>query len=157
MVSSLFSYFINLQDCPSLFQEVASKLENDALGSSTGLSALKQLDKKKKLTDDAFMKANEAETTYKSCVIEANSRQNELEKTKVPKTIKNYVRMGLEKVRWAIREISWSEMVWISIRHAHSIMILLSIYIISILFSFQVTYFCICSEFLVFQVLNAIY
>ena len=157
MVSSVFSYFINLLDCPSIFQEVASKLENDALGSSTGLSALKQLDKKKKLTDDAFMKANEAETTYKSCVIEANSRQNELEKTKVPKTIKNYVRMGLEKVRWAIREISWSEMVWISIRHAHAIMILLSIYIISILFSFQVTYFCICSDFLVLQVLNAIY
>ena len=155
MVSSLFSYFINLLDCPSIFQEVASKLENDALGSSTGLSALKQLDKKKKLTDDAFMKANEAETTYKSCVIEANSRQNELEKTKVPKTIKNYVRTGLEKVWWEIREISWSEMVWISIRHA--IMTLLSIYIISILFSFQVTYFCICSEFLVFQVLNAIY
>lgn len=155
MVSSLFSYFINLLDCPSIFQEVASKLENDALGSSTGLSALKQLDKKKKLTDDAFMKANEAETTYKSCVIEANSRQNELEKTKVPKTIKNYVRTGLEKVWWEIREILWSEMVWISIRHA--IMILLSIYIISILFSFQVTYFCICNDFLVFQVLNAIY
>ena len=155
MVSSLFSYFINLLDCPSIFQEVASKLENDALGSSTGLSALKQLDKKKKLTDDAFMKANEAETTYKSCVIEANSRQNELEKTKVPKTILNYVRTGLEKVWWEIREISWSEMVWISIRHA--IMTLLSIYIISILFSFQVTYFCICSDFLVLQVLNAIY
>lgn len=64
-------------------QETALKLENDALGSSSGLSALKQLDKKKKTTDEMFMKANEAETTYKSCVIDANMRQNELEKTKV--------------------------------------------------------------------------
>jgi len=64
-------------------QEVASRLENDALGSSSGLSALKQLDKKKKTTEEAFMKANEAETTYKACVFEANHRQHELERTKV--------------------------------------------------------------------------
>jgi hypothetical protein len=53
------------------------------LGSSGGLAQHKQVEKKKKTTDEAFMKANEAETTYKSCVIEANHRQTELEKAKV--------------------------------------------------------------------------
>lgn len=44
---------------------------------------MKQVEKKKKLTEEAFMKATEAETTYKSCVIEANKTQAELEKAKV--------------------------------------------------------------------------
>lgn len=65
------------------FQETTSKLESDALGSSAGLSALKQLDKKKKLTEDILIKANEAETIYKSCVLDANTKQHDLEKFKV--------------------------------------------------------------------------
>ena len=47
------------------------------------MSTLKQLEKKKKTSEDLYFKATEAETTYKSCVHEANVRQSELEKTKV--------------------------------------------------------------------------
>lgn len=41
------------------------------------------MDKKKRVEDDALQKAMEAETTYKSCVLEANERQLALEKVKV--------------------------------------------------------------------------
>lgn len=47
-----------------------------------GGSETVKLDKKKKLEEEAFQKAIEAETTYKSCIIEANQRQQELEKVK---------------------------------------------------------------------------
>ncbi|XP_067938057.1 rho GTPase-activating protein 45-like isoform X2 [Watersipora subatra] len=63
-------------------KDTTSKMENEALGSSLGQANTKQLEKKKKATDDMYLKAAEAETTYKSCVHEANVRRTELEKTK---------------------------------------------------------------------------
>ncbi|XP_063441342.1 rho GTPase-activating protein 45-like isoform X4 [Mytilus trossulus] len=67
-------------------KEQASKLESDMLSQSSA-SALTKMDKRRKLEDDAmhrkvFHKAAEAETTYKACVVEANTRKTDLENTK---------------------------------------------------------------------------
>ncbi|XP_052066324.1 rho GTPase-activating protein 29-like isoform X2 [Mytilus californianus] len=62
-------------------KEQASKLESDMLSQSSA-SALTKMDKRRKLEDDAMHRAAEAETTYKACVVEANTRKTELENTK---------------------------------------------------------------------------
>ncbi|XP_063441324.1 rho GTPase-activating protein 45-like isoform X2 [Mytilus trossulus] len=62
-------------------KEQASKLESDMLSQSSA-SALTKMDKRRKLEDDAMHRAAEAETTYKACVVEANTRKTDLENTK---------------------------------------------------------------------------
>lgn len=62
-------------------KDQANKMESDMLSQSSS-SALTKMDKRRKLEDDAMHRAAEAETTYKACVVEANTRKNELEKTK---------------------------------------------------------------------------
>ncbi|GIY92572.1 rho GTPase-activating protein 45, partial [Caerostris extrusa] len=57
-------------------KESALKAEN-----CEGVEASK-VDKKRRVEDDALQKAMEAETTYKSCILEANERQLSLEKMK---------------------------------------------------------------------------
>ncbi|XP_062600737.1 uncharacterized protein LOC134262375 isoform X2 [Saccostrea cucullata] len=63
-------------------REQSSKVESDLLDKSNSSSILSKMDKKKKVEEDAMHKAAEAETTYKACVAEANSKQQELGKTK---------------------------------------------------------------------------
>eukprot|EP00105_Crassostrea_gigas_P014985 XP_011431849.1 PREDICTED: uncharacterized protein LOC105331398 isoform X6 [Crassostrea gigas] len=63
-------------------REQSSKVESDMLDKSNSSSVLSKMDKRKKLEEDAMHKAAEAETTYKACVAEANSKQQELAKTK---------------------------------------------------------------------------
>ncbi|XP_061175377.1 uncharacterized protein LOC133184348 isoform X2 [Saccostrea echinata] len=63
-------------------REQSSKVESDLLDKSNSSSVLSKMDKKKKVEEDAMHKAAEAETTYKACVAEANSKQQELAKTK---------------------------------------------------------------------------
>ena len=67
-------------------KDQAIKMESDMLSQSSS-SALTKIDKRRKLEDDCmhrkvYHKAAEAETTYKACVVEANTRKTELEKTK---------------------------------------------------------------------------
>nr|XP_022319844.1 uncharacterized protein LOC111122377 isoform X3 [Crassostrea virginica] len=63
-------------------REQSSKVESDLLDKSSSSSALSKMDKRKKVEEDAMHKAAEAETTYKACVAEANSKQQDLAKTK---------------------------------------------------------------------------
>lgn len=65
-------------------QQEYEKAKDSALRAESyeGAEASK-IDKKKRVEDDALQKAMEAETTYKSCVLEANERQLALEKVKV--------------------------------------------------------------------------
>lgn len=62
-------------------KESLQKTETNAQG--TDLTDSSKLDRKRKLKDDNLQKALEAETTYKACVMEANERQQQLEKVKV--------------------------------------------------------------------------
>lgn len=65
-------------------QQEYEKAKDSALrAESSESSEASKLDKKKRVEDDALQKAMEAETTYKSCVLEANERQLALEKVKV--------------------------------------------------------------------------
>ncbi|XP_023933101.1 rho GTPase-activating protein 45 [Lingula anatina] len=63
-------------------KEASQKAETDTLQTSGGLGGSAKVDKKKKVEEDAMIKAAEAETTYKACVVEANTRQQDLEKGK---------------------------------------------------------------------------
>ncbi|XP_021343685.1 mucin-5AC-like isoform X2 [Mizuhopecten yessoensis] len=77
------SLYVTRQQEYEKVREQANKLEADMLSqSSSGISALNKVDKRRKLEEEAMHKAAEAETTYKACVAEANCRQQELEKTK---------------------------------------------------------------------------
>ncbi|XP_064626065.1 rho GTPase-activating protein 45-like isoform X2 [Lineus longissimus] len=58
-------------------RDAVLKVEQEGQG-QTGA----KLEKKKKQEEDTMHRAAEAETTYKACVVEANSRQSELEKVK---------------------------------------------------------------------------
>ncbi|KAJ8039707.1 Rho GTPase-activating protein 45 [Holothuria leucospilota] len=62
-------------------KDTVAKSENDALNTS-GSSHSSKLDKKKKLEEDLLNKTQEAETTYKACIHEANAKQQELLKVK---------------------------------------------------------------------------
>ncbi|WAR22755.1 RHG29-like protein [Mya arenaria] len=64
-------------------RELAAKTETDMLSHSASTGSITtKMDKKKRAEDDALHKAAEAETTYKACVAEANSRQTDIQKTK---------------------------------------------------------------------------
>lgn len=76
------SLYVTRQQEYEKVREQANKLEADMSQSSAGTSALSKVDKRRKMEEEAMHKAAEAETTYKACVAEANSRQQELEKTK---------------------------------------------------------------------------
>ncbi|XP_035220982.1 rho GTPase-activating protein 45-like isoform X2 [Stegodyphus dumicola] len=76
----------NLRKAKALYfqrQQEYEKAKDSALKaeSSEGMETSK-VDKKRRVEDDALQKAMEAETTYKSCVLEANERQLALEKIK---------------------------------------------------------------------------
>ncbi|XP_054718657.1 rho GTPase-activating protein 45-like isoform X2 [Uloborus diversus] len=76
----------NLRKAKALYfqrQQEYEKAKDSALRaeSNEGLETSK-VDKKRKVEDDALQKAMEAETTYKTCVLEANERQLALEKVK---------------------------------------------------------------------------
>lgn len=58
-------------------KDSAARAENNE-----GVEASK-VDKKRRVEDDALQKAMEAETTYKSCILDANERQQILDKMKV--------------------------------------------------------------------------
>ncbi|XP_035699371.1 rho GTPase-activating protein 45-like isoform X4 [Branchiostoma floridae] len=71
-------------------KESAAKAETETINSSISTPSLgtkstgggTKLDKKRKIEEDCLHKAEEAETTYKACVVEANSRQQALEQMK---------------------------------------------------------------------------
>ncbi|XP_071835793.1 rho GTPase-activating protein 45-like isoform X3 [Apostichopus japonicus] len=73
-------YYTRYQDYERAKATVA-KSENEAMNTSSGSHSAK-LDKKKKLEEDNLVKAQEAETTYKACIHEANAKQQELLKVK---------------------------------------------------------------------------
>ncbi|XP_077981086.1 rho GTPase-activating protein 45-like isoform X2 [Glandiceps talaboti] len=60
-------------------RDMLIKAEMEGTTSSSGLA---KIEKRKKLEEDSQRKADEAETVYKSCVVEANNKQRELEDTK---------------------------------------------------------------------------
>ncbi|XP_078657669.1 rho GTPase-activating protein 45-like isoform X2 [Branchiostoma floridae x Branchiostoma belcheri] len=71
-------------------KESAAKAETETMNSSISTPSLgtkstgggTKLDKKRKIEEDCLHKAEEAETTYKACVVEANNRQQALEQMK---------------------------------------------------------------------------
>ncbi|CAH1243229.1 ARHGAP45 [Branchiostoma lanceolatum] len=71
-------------------KESAAKAETETINSSISTPSLgtkstgggTKLDKKRKIEEDCLHKAEEAETTYKACVVEANNRQQALEQMK---------------------------------------------------------------------------
>ncbi|XP_033636415.1 rho GTPase-activating protein 45-like isoform X2 [Asterias rubens] len=66
-------YFNRCQEYEKI-RESAAKMETEILNTSSGTNASK-LEKKKKAEEDALMKAKEAETTYKACIVEANAKR----------------------------------------------------------------------------------
>ncbi|XP_056017736.1 rho GTPase-activating protein 45-like isoform X5 [Ostrea edulis] len=74
-------YMMRKQDYEKA-REQSCKVESDILDKSSSSSALSKMDKRRKVEEEAMHKAAEAETTYKACVAEANSKQQELAKTK---------------------------------------------------------------------------
>ncbi|XP_070562883.1 rho GTPase-activating protein 29-like isoform X2 [Ptychodera flava] len=60
-------------------KEMTSKAETDGTSSSTGHA---KIDKRRKIEEDALRKADEAETVYKSLIVEANSKQKDVQETK---------------------------------------------------------------------------
>ncbi|XP_055945774.1 rho GTPase-activating protein 45-like isoform X3 [Argiope bruennichi] len=77
---------VNLRKAKALYfqrQQEYEKAKESALKAENceGVEASK-IDKKRRVEDDALQKAMEAETTYKSCILEANERQLALEKMK---------------------------------------------------------------------------
>ncbi|XP_036410003.1 rho GTPase-activating protein 45 [Megalops cyprinoides] len=62
---------------------VASKAEEEQQGGAGGGSTTKALDKKRRLEEEARNKAEEAEATYRTCVADATTQNQELEDVKV--------------------------------------------------------------------------
>ncbi|KAL3867788.1 hypothetical protein ACJMK2_040635 [Sinanodonta woodiana] len=80
------SMYINRQQEYEKAKELAQRVESDKLqsslsGSQQSISSSK-VDKRRKSEEEAAHKAAESETTYKACIAEANSRQQDLQKTK---------------------------------------------------------------------------
>uniref|UniRef100_A0A672R915 Rho GTPase activating protein 45 n=1 Tax=Sinocyclocheilus grahami TaxID=75366 RepID=A0A672R915_SINGR len=61
---------------------VANKVEEEHSGTGSG-STTKALDKKRRLEEEARNKAEEAEATYRTCIADATTQQQELEDMKV--------------------------------------------------------------------------
>ncbi|XP_052404580.1 rho GTPase-activating protein 45-like isoform X5 [Carassius gibelio] len=61
---------------------VANKVEEEQTGTGSG-STTKALDKKRRLEEEARNKAEEAEATYRTCIADATTQQQELEDMKV--------------------------------------------------------------------------
>uniref|UniRef100_A0A8C2I8F1 Rho GTPase activating protein 45a n=1 Tax=Cyprinus carpio TaxID=7962 RepID=A0A8C2I8F1_CYPCA len=61
---------------------VANKVEEEQSGTGSG-STTKALDKKRRLEEEARNKAEEAEATYRTCIADATTQQQELEDMKV--------------------------------------------------------------------------
>uniref|UniRef100_A0A671LVT1 Minor histocompatibility protein HA-1-like n=1 Tax=Sinocyclocheilus anshuiensis TaxID=1608454 RepID=A0A671LVT1_9TELE len=61
---------------------VANKVEEEQCGTGSG-STTKALDKKRRLEEEARNKAEEAEATYRTCIADATTQQQELEDMKV--------------------------------------------------------------------------
>uniref|UniRef100_A0A672JZ04 Rho GTPase activating protein 45 n=1 Tax=Sinocyclocheilus grahami TaxID=75366 RepID=A0A672JZ04_SINGR len=61
---------------------VANKVEEEQSGTGSG-STTKALDKKRRLEEEARNKAEEAEATYRTCIADATTQQQELEDVKV--------------------------------------------------------------------------
>ncbi|XP_042903775.1 rho GTPase-activating protein 45 isoform X2 [Parasteatoda tepidariorum] len=77
---------VNLRKAKALYfqrQQEYEKAKDSAVRAeiNEGVEASK-VDKKRRVEDDALQKAMEAETTYKSCILDANERQLSLEKIK---------------------------------------------------------------------------
>ncbi|XP_032064930.1 rho GTPase-activating protein 45 isoform X3 [Thamnophis elegans] len=75
-------YMQRSEECDKA-RHVMAKAEEDQLVSSNSSATLKNLDKKRRLEEEARNKAEEAMATYRTCIADANTQKQELEDTKV--------------------------------------------------------------------------
>ncbi|XP_029138812.1 rho GTPase-activating protein 45 [Protobothrops mucrosquamatus] len=75
-------YMQRSEECEKAWH-VMAKAEEDQLVSSNSSATLKNLDKKRRLEEEARNKAEEAMATYRTCIADANTQKQELEDTKV--------------------------------------------------------------------------
>ncbi|XP_058019314.1 rho GTPase-activating protein 45 isoform X4 [Ahaetulla prasina] len=75
-------YMQRSEECEKA-RHVMAKAEEDQLVSSNSSATLKNLDKKRRLEEEARNKAEEAMATYRTCIADANTQKQELEDTKV--------------------------------------------------------------------------
>ncbi|KAL7992906.1 hypothetical protein Chor_017162 [Crotalus horridus] len=75
-------YMQRSEECEKA-RHVMAKAEEDQLVSSNSSATVKNLDKKRRLEEEARNKAEEAMATYRTCIADANTQKQELEDTKV--------------------------------------------------------------------------
>ncbi|XP_013917703.1 PREDICTED: minor histocompatibility protein HA-1 [Thamnophis sirtalis] len=75
-------YMQRSEECDKA-RHVMAKAEEDQMVSSNSSATLKNLDKKRRLEEEARNKAEEAMATYRTCIADANTQKQELEDTKV--------------------------------------------------------------------------
>ncbi|KAM3856018.1 rho GTPase-activating protein 45 isoform 3-T3 [Vipera latastei] len=75
-------YMQRSEECEKA-RHVMARAEEDQLVSSNSSATLKNLDKKRRLEEEARNKAEEAMATYRTCIADANTQKQELEDTKV--------------------------------------------------------------------------
>ncbi|KAM4676221.1 GEM-interacting protein isoform 2-T2 [Discoglossus pictus] len=95
-----------IQRCEDLekAKQLSAKIEEEQSTGSHPGSASKQLEKRKRYREEAHSKAQEAEATYRCCVVEANARSQQQEK--VRERIVSHVRKLIHQGDQVLKEVT---------------------------------------------------